>query len=100
MNAALINGTKEYQPQYSHQATPPRRRERYYALLARVRRRQLDLAMTGKVTESVRYANRASLLIQHIIILDGVGQSVGPANTSNTESEVHMDEPVLECCGV
>lgn len=99
MNAALINGTREHDPtntsDVAGQIGRAGRRERYQTLLARVRRRQLDLAMAGRVEDSAHYARRASVLAERIVI-------VFDAATDGQISEPmsHVDEPELECCGV
>ena len=89
MNAALNIGTREYEPQ--------NRRQRFETLLARVRRRQLDLAMTGQVVASARYASRAAKLAEQIVI---VSQMSGDSDRSAGSSHARQDELELACCGV
>lgn len=99
LNAALTNGTREYQPQPRRERTPAtHRRVRYEALLARVRSRQLDLAMMGQVEHSAVYARRAMALTQRMVIVDAIA-GMGDM-TEVSDSLEHADEPMLACCGV
>lgn len=106
LNAALTNGTREYQSQPRRErvlgVSQSHRRVRFEALLARLRSRQLDLAMRGKVEESALYAQRATVLTQHIVIVNGIADmnnSVEAVDSSDS-SDMHVDEPMLACCGV
>ena len=107
MNAALNTGTREYEPQNRRAAGRAvgqvARRQRFETLLARVRSRQLDLAMTGHVEASARYAGRATKLAQQIVI---VSQMSGDSDISKDavhpgeRSDVAQNEMELACCGV
>src|SRR5690606_12085681 len=94
LNAALNIGTRNDDRQNISDSARAGRRERYQTLLARVRSRQLDLAMAGRVQDSARYARRASRLAQRIVIVAGLQMS-----DELPMSHAQVEEPMLECCG-